>query len=444
MTAQEAGQGAQDALDWDFDTLFDEPEEAPPALPNGGGAASGGSVAGGTAGADGAAGGSTDPGSEEGSGSLLAELLGQSGFSLDLSYTANAGFSPGWSEVPWFADTHEPVYSHVLGLSLASQITTDVRISDTFRVHSSLSFSIPTSPSLALSEFFLDYHIRSRLFFRVGKFNHSWGISPNFSAANLLARVPKGKGGDPYILKMDIPIGIGGLEFLALTRPGFMQGATPGFREIGYGAKYNLAFTWADIDLGAFYHQEMPLRASASVKTTIVDTELYVETMGAVRHETWDGFTISANLGFAQSFFDDLISVNGELFWNGEEDVYYFKPKTELQEEQTSPFIPGLNAAWNLVFRPRWIWNLRFALVGRWALDTNSAYILPGLSIAPLPHVEVSLGFPIALGSREGRYYSKEYAAAAKLPFAGNADTNGRPFALALLITLKGSHHLDR
>lgn len=419
--AQEAAQGPVtegDALDWDFDTLFNEPPEPPGPL-------------------------EAPEGPPESSGSLLADLLGRSGFSLDFSYSANAGFSPGWSEAPWFAAAHEPGYSYVLGLNLTSYVNMDVRISETFRAHSSLAFSVPGS-SFGLSEFFMDYNVRSRLYFRVGKFSHNWGISPNFSVANLLSRVPAGKGGDPYILKLDIPIGIGGLEFLALTRTGFMQGTTPAFREIGYGAKYNLAFTWADINLGTFYHEEMPLRAMVSLKTTVGNTELYVETMGAVRHESWDGVTVSANLGFARSFFDDLVSVNGELFWNGEEDVYYFKPKTELEAEQTSPFIPGFNAAWNLVFRPRWIWNLRFAMTGRWALETNTAYILPGLSFAPLPHIDVSLGFPLALGGRGGRYYSKEYAAAMNLPFAGNADSDGRPFALVLLITLKGSYHIDR
>ncbi|MDR2135058.1 MAG: hypothetical protein LBO76_00410, partial [Treponema sp.] len=270
-----AAQGADpDALDWDFDTLFDGPEgpqdaspgesgepgEAPGAPPSPG---SGAAAGGGSAGA-----GSEDAGGEDG-GSLLADLLGRSGFSLDFSYNAGAGFSPGWSEAPWFADTFESVYSHVLGISLTSSVSADVRISDTFRAHSSLSFAVPGSSVLSLSEFFIDYQIRSLVYIRVGKFNQNWGISSNFSAANLLSRVPQGKGGDPYIIKMNIPIGIGGLEYLALTRTGFMQGATPAFSEIGYGAKYNLAFTWADIDLGAFYHKEMPLRASASVKTTL-------------------------------------------------------------------------------------------------------------------------------------------------------------------------------
>jgi hypothetical protein len=431
-------------LDWDFDTLFDEsPEDSgdSSAFPGGQGGNDGSREESG--GQGGSAGGpvASRPAPEDaGGGNLLADLIRRSGFSLDFSYSANAGFSPGWSEAPWYAEAYPSEYTHVLGVNLNAYIDLDIRVSDTFRTHSTVTFLVPDNDAakdadMTLKDFYIDYNVVNRVFFRVGKYEHNWGISPNFAAANLLSRVPMGNtGGDSYIFKIDIPIGIGGFQFLALTRPGFMHGQlTPGFEDLGYGTKYNLAFTWADLDMGLFYHKEMPLRGAASIKTTIRDTELYLETMGAIRHETWDGFSISVNLGFVQSFLDDLISINGELFWNGEENAYYFQPGTELADPQTSPFIPGLNLAWNLIYRPKWIWDLRFAIGGRWEHDTNSAYILPGLTFAPLPHIDVSLGFPIALGSREGRYYR-----------AGNADKNYRPFGIALLINLNGKFHLER
>jgi hypothetical protein len=432
LTAQE-----EPPLDWDFDTLFDDPPQSggPEGTPNaapgtGSGAATGSGTAGGTD-SEGAG-----EGDQEDSGSLLASLVRRSGFSLDFSYSANGGFAPGWDESPWFASEHEPEYSHVIGVNLYSYLGMDVQISDIFRVHSSLSFSVPGTSAINLGELFLDYNMFDRVFFRVGKFGQGWGISRNFGAANLLSRVPNGKGGESYIFKADIPIGIGGLQLLALTRSGFMKGSTPEFDELGYGGKYNLAFTWADIDMGVFYHQEMPLRGSVSAKTTIKDTELYFEMMGAVQHGTWDGFSFSANLGVAQSFADDLFSVNGEIFWNGEDNAFYFVPKTELKDAETSPFIPGLNLALNLVFRPGWIGNLRFALGSRWAAGgptyANTAYIIPGLSFSPLRHIDVSLGFPLALGGREGRYYRS------------NADRNGRPVGIALLINLHGSYHLEK
>jgi hypothetical protein len=404
-------------LDWDFDTLFDEPEEVPSGPP------------------DGAAEG--DAPEESGGASALAALLRRSGFSLDFSYSANGGLSPGWSESPWFAGDYGSTYTNVLGVNLYSYLGLDVRVSESFRAHSTVGFTIPDKSGFFLQDFYIDYNVFKRVFFRVGKFGYNWGISRNFPAANLLSRVPPGSPhsggdwGDPYILKADIPIGIGGLQFLTLTRPGFLRGSTPEFKELGYGGKYNLAFTWADIDAGVFYHDEMPLRSSLSVKTTIKDTELYVEAMGAVRHKTWDGYSISANAGIVQDLFNDLVSVNAEIFWNGEDDAFFFNPKTELEDAESSPFYPGLNAALNLSFKPNWIWDLRFVLASRWVLDTNSAYLLPGLSFSPLSHIDVSLGVTIALGGRQGHYYHN------------NPNKNNRPFGVILLINLHGSYYRD-
>ncbi|MDR0640962.1 MAG: hypothetical protein LBG07_00710 [Treponema sp.] len=400
-------------LDWDFDTLFDEPEEVSSEPLEGDSPEN------------------DDSGVEE-KDSGFAALLRRSGFSLDFSYSANGGFSPGWSETPWFAREYESKYTNVLGVNLYSYLGIDVRVSESFRAHSTVGFTIPEKAGFFLNDFYIDYSIFKRVFFRVGKFGHNWGISPNFPAANLLSRVPSGGDwGDPYILKADIPIGVGGLQLLTLTRPGFIQGNTPDFKELGYGGKYNLAFTWADIDAGVFYHQEMPLRAFLAAKTTLKDTELYVETMGTVRHKTWDGYTISANAGIVQDLFNDRVSVNAELFWNGEDNAFFFNPKTELEDAESSPFFPGLNAALNLSFKPNWIWNLRFVLASRWALDTNSAYILPGLSFSPLSHVDVSLGVPVALGGRQGHYYHN------------NPNKNGRPLGIILLINLHGSYYRD-
>jgi hypothetical protein len=403
-------------LDWDFDTLFDEPEEAA-SKPQDGGAEEDVS-------------GQEVPGAD-GKNSGIDALLRRSGFSLDFSYSANGGFSPGWSETPWFAGDYGSEYTNVLGVNLYSYLGIDVRVSESFRAHSSVGFTIPGN-GFIMNDFYIDYTVLKRVFFRLGKFGHNWGISPNFPAANLLSRVPSDKNwGNPYVLKADIPIGVGGLQLLTLVRPGFMRGSTPEFKEMGYGGKYNLAFTWADIDVGAFYHHEMPLRGFLAVKTTLKDTELYFETMGAVRPRSWDGYSVSANTGIVQDLFDDHISVNAEIFWNGEGDAFFFNPKTELEEAESSPFFPGLNAALNLAFKPNWIWDFRFVLASRWVLDTNSAYILPGLSFSPLSHLDVSLGFPIALGSREGRYYHN------------NPNKNGRPFGIILLVNLHGSYYRD-
>jgi hypothetical protein len=389
-------QEAPDLLDRDFDSLFDAPLPAP------------------------------DSGRDAEPGDAAAPLaLSGPGFALDLAYNANGGFSPGLSETPWAGET--PIYSQVLGAKLNAYLGLDVRLSDSFRAKSTLAFSVPGS-GLSLSEFFLDYSVARRLFFRAGAFALSWGLSPNFPAADLLSRLPPGNsGGDPYILKLDVPFGVGGFQFVALTRAGFMHGPTPGFGEIGYGAKYNLALPAADIDLGFFYHREMPLRAFAALKSTVKDTELYLEAAGAVRHDSWSDAALSGTVGFFRSFFGGSLSLNGELFWNGESGAAWYKPKTDIEDAEAPAFIPGLNAAFNVGFAPGLPANLRFFLRALWAWEHNTFHLTPGLSASPLPHLSIAFAFPVALGARDGHYYRN------------NPDTANRPFSVALLLTLSGS-----
>jgi hypothetical protein len=280
-----------------------------------------------------------------------------------------------------------------------------------------------------------------RIFLRWGKFTPRWGRSPNYPVANLLSRVPVGNaGGDPYVVKLDLPVGIGGIELLMLTRKGYMAGNTPTLKELSYGGKYNLALPWADIDLGCLYHDAMPLRAIVSVKTTLPwDIEAYTEGLISVPHETWDDLKLSANLGLGRDFFDELFTLGGEVFYNGESGAGWFRPETELREADVSPFIGGFNFAFNFVLRPRmprtlpWAlpWNFRVFSQILYGKKEDTAQFVPGISCEPLPHMKVSLAVPMALGSPEGTYYRK------------NADTTNRPFAIVLLVSLQGKHRFD-
>jgi hypothetical protein len=291
------------------------------------------------------------------------------------------------------------------------------------------TFAIP-SLAFTVKEVFVDYNFSDRVFFRGGKFIQNWGISPNYPYANLLARLPPNNaGGDPYIVKIDVPIGIGGVELLALTRPGFMANpALPAFEEIGYGGKYNLAHRGVDLDVGVFYHEKMSLRNFISVKSTIMDTEVYAEALISARHKPWGAVRGAGSIGIAREFFSEKLAIGGEYFYNGEKDAVYFVPETDLEEAETSPFVYGHNMAINIRYRTGIVGDLKFAAQCLYSIDENSARFVPGLSFVPFPHVNVSLGVPMALGSREGAYYRR------------NADKNNRPFGIILLVSISGDY----
>jgi hypothetical protein len=169
-----------------------------------------------------------------------------------------------------------------------------------------------------------------------------------------------------------------------------------------------------------------------SAKTTLPgDVEAYSEGLAAVPHETWDSLDLSANVGLVRNFFGDLFTLNGEIFYNGEEGVGWFSPKTDLRDAKVIPFINGLNAAFNLVIRPPLFWNFRIFSQILYGIEEDTVQFVPGFSCKPLPNLEFSLAVPMALGSRDGAYYRN------------NVDTKDRPFAVVLLVTLQGSQRFD-
>ncbi|MDR3193423.1 MAG: hypothetical protein LBT87_10195 [Treponema sp.] len=409
-----------DLLGQDIDSLFGGPEPETGA----------GDEADAGAGDEGSAGG--EGGDAPFTGSILRDLVRRSGFALEGSFRFYGGFAPGWSEAPWnWDETEEELTRPVLG-GMSADLILDFQISESFRVRNSFGFSYPNL-SLSVGDFFFDYNIRDRLFLRAGKFSPGWGRSSNYPFADLLSRLPEGNaGGDAYVLKANFPIGIGGIELITLTRKGFMAKDLPTPTELGYGAKYNLALPWADIDLGAFYLDAMPFRFIASAKTTLPgDIEAYTEGLAAVPHENWDGLDLSANVGLARDFFGDTFTLNGEIFYNGEEGVRWFSPKTDMRDAKAIPFISGLNAAFNLVIRPPLFWDFRIFSQVLYGIEEDTVQFVPGFSCKPLSHLEFSLAVPMALGSREGTYYRN------------NVDTKNRPFAVVLLLSLQGSQRFD-
>jgi hypothetical protein len=402
MTAAAAQES--ESLDWDIDTIFDEP------LP--------GSVSGADA-------------SDDAGGITVSRLIKQRGFAFDASYEFFAGVSPGWNEAPWTPNFADRVFTVAPGAKMKGSLGLDVQISEAFRVRNNISFQIPNF-SFALGDFFFDYNFYDAVFVRGGKYGLSWGISPNYQFTNLLARVAPGRpAGESFILKADIPIGIGGIQFLALTRANLMGGVLPDVKQdIALGGKYNLALRWADIDIGTFFQPGMPLRNFLSIKTTVGKTELYNEwtvSFFIKQPETASG---AGNIGFARDLLGGKLTVNGELFFNVEENAWWYVPETDLNAARSSLFINGLNGALNLIYRldgkgePRLFSQLLYAPM------EYSAQFVPGFRIKPWPHIEFYFALPMAFGNRDGYYYTHT--------FIYDNQNRPRPFSFLFLLSLTG------
>ena len=394
VSAQEAP-----SLDWDIDSVFDVPPAEPP----------------------------KEEQNEKAVSAL--DLVKQRGVVFESAFQFIGGVAPGWDNAPWYTG-EERNFSLAPSAKMLADFTLDVQISEVFRVNTSIGFEVPLF-IFKLKTFFADYNLLDRIFIRAGKYDLYWGISSNYAFTNLLARLPENYAAhDSFILKADIPVGIGGFQLLAMTRADLLNGAEPGRGDIGYGGKFNLALRMADFDLGIFNQDDMPLRFFLSVKTTLGGFELYNEWLGAVDVSDPKDFSGAVNIGFTRSFFKDKLWINGEVFYNAEKNAFWYEPESTLRDAEISPFLTGFNFALNLLYRFGGKLNPNIFIKALYSPDEKSSQLVPGLRLSLFPHTELYLAVPMALGSRDGYYYTS------------TPDLNDRPFSIVILLSLKGSFRL--
>jgi hypothetical protein len=149
--------------------------------------------------------------------------------------------------------------------------------------------------------------------------------------------------------------------------------------------------------------------------------------MAAVNVKQPENASGAANIGFAKDFFDGKLTTNGELFFNAEENAYWYRPETVLKEEGTSPFITGLSGTLNLIYRIGGKGNPRFFTQIHYAPLEYSAQFTPGFGLSPWRHIELYLAMPISLGRRDSYYYNH------------TIDSGNRPFSVIMMLSLNGN-----
>ncbi|WP_461247641.1 hypothetical protein [Treponema sp. R6D11] len=351
--------------------------------------------------------------------------VNKSGIIFGTSFDFQGGFAPGWTLAPWHWDgTEQRTWGQ--GVKMVSNLSINAQISETFKVYTSLGYGVPGF-YFALGDFFFDYNFLNRVFIRAGKYEHSWGHS---GFTNLLARVPDvGPFGPSYVVKADVPIGIGGFQALALTRVDIAGNRIPEqLKELAFGAKYNIALRWVDLDMGVFYQRDaMPTRGFLSMKTTLGKTELYNEWLVAVNTHTDNAVSFASSIGVGRDFYDNKITLGGTVFYNGEGNTYFFKPKTDFTEQETVDILDQFYLGFSFVYRFDLKGDPKFFTGVNFSTAENSYQVVPGFTFTPADYIEVYLAVPMALGNKDGYYYTH------------TADAFNRPFSITLLITLSGS-----
>jgi hypothetical protein len=138
----------------------------------------------------------------------------------------------------------------------------------------------------------------------------------------------------------------------------------------------------------------------------------------------------SFDSGIIQSFFDNALTLNAEVFYNGEDDSYSMKHVNLLDDEkEVFPLISGFNMALNVGFRPKNFYKLRLFTTFLYAAGENSGHIIPGIRIEPVRHITLYAAMTAAIGNPDGTYYRQ------------NADIKNRPFSFVFALILNGNYN---
>ena len=345
-------------------------------------------------------------------GTALADLIRGSSVSLGGTFSFSAGYSAGWTNVPWLVSTGGNVggFRHGAVTDTRSKLSLDFRIAPMFRVSLSFQFEFPTFRS-EVSEFFADYILKDTVFFRVGRYNMTWGISRFYPYTNLTARLPDEdefpvgqddsydalNDADAYAFRARIPIGAGGAEFIGFTRNGFMENpSSPRSEDIGWGGNYNLAIPYLDLTIGTFYHHLLDWRSYMSLNTTFFgNLEFYTEGLLAFEPGVWTP-KWGSNAGFLLDFW------NERLQWSGE--YYYTNETRDLRiKGMDYPLIAGHNMATGFAayFLDR---KLRAYAQIQYNVDENTGLFVPALTWDVFPYVTITAASPVIFGDDGGTY----------------------------------------
>ncbi|GHU76769.1 hypothetical protein FACS189461_4740 [Spirochaetia bacterium] len=373
---------------------------------------------------------------------VLSGLLKRRGLTFSASGSLYGGVSLGWRDTPWNWNSPGTLAEDIddsVGLGMSESLSLDIQFSEALRLKNKFSFYFPDY-EFTVSEAFVDYNFLDKANLRVGKTAVTWGQSRNYTFTDLPSRMPEnpayGTTADDssIIAKLDVPVGLGGFQFLALTRRSFFPGTAdaPSVSQIAYGLKFNAASRWIDVDIGSFFHNDMPLRSFVSLKSTIKNTEIYADFLHSVYWrpdpplDFWERNGGAIGVGVLQNFFSEKLTVNLEAFYNKDLENRFYREKTETNNGTDFSFIDGWNGAVNMIIRPAG--SLRIFTQCLYSFETMSAWLVPGCSVKPLDNVTVALSVPMALGKNDGPYYGK------------NAAVNNNPFSVVIALTITGDY----
>jgi hypothetical protein len=306
----------------------------------------------------------------------------------------------------------------------------DLRPAPEVRLRGTMSYNFP-SAGAQLNELIVDYSVRNSVFFKLGIFDYTWGISQFFQFSNLPARgLPTwGISNQPLWQKTNIisnvaptnfpasvrvyvPFGVDGLTLLSrfdMQNYGFPNTPpTPDPRNAGYGFQLDLVTGPIQWTLAAFYQSLLTPRSSLAMKTSIFGFDLSVEGTMAFPFvltrngvlpigTTGGGFYVggllqriypTAVVGLAREWVEARIKFYAEYAFNGERDAG--DPSIGWLQDESGP--GGHNSAVALRFSKLGLSEISLNMLWQHNWSDGSGLVSSFFEVSPVPLTTIQLG----------------------------------------------------
>jgi len=262
-----------------------------------------------------------------------------------------------------------------------------------------------TTQTLALDELFLDYTIADSAFFRIGKFDLTWGLGHLFNPGNLVSDTSDG-----INLKGFAAGGPFSLTGVVLGNPKFFSDQThPLAQELGYAG--SLGYTQGPItsSVSVYKQKDVGTRLDGGLKTNLFGFDVYSEVLG-YQNPANDRWYPGLLAGVYYQLKTD---------WSWKLLAEYWVDGSTYGTPQRSI---GLGASSDPIIKDI---DLRFS--GKWyhSLTDGSGQVVTAIDVSPLPKMTIGLGIPWTYGPATGAYVT------------GNTDPEKRALMAVLTVGVK-------
>lgn|GEM_PF-4651169 len=279
------------------------------------------------------------------------------------------------------------------GMSFIPVMTFSARPDETIRFQGTASFPFASTDAFApaINEMFLDYTLQDTIYMRMGKHLVSWGVTRIFGAGGDLMS----SSDQDLNMKVTVPVRSGGITGELLAPPAIMD-STFTWKKATYGLQTDVPYGRSELILsGTCYGNDddnRPLRATAVFKTSLLGVDLFAESIAASR------FIPEENL----KVYPTLTGIVSGFYWSTPTPPLTFYGEYYIDATDTSwrSQFTSVVTKWDRAFGS----PLNLALQWTHAYIDNSGIIIPGISTAIMPHVNLQVGLPCRYGA-PGSYY---------------------------------------